>query len=283
MSFLPHGISGAVRIIGLVTAALASSIGVAAPVVRQGSGLNAAAIQAIVDQFRADLGGANNGVGGSFATGRREINWDGVPDAFAAPNFLPGNFFNSNSPRGAVFQTVLEDAGSAFNGFIVSATAASGTAVRFGDINPTYTSNFITFSSQRLFTPRGAHALLVKFFQPGSTTPAAVKGFGVVFTDVDSSTGAGRSIVYAYAPDGSQLAAASAPVFSGGLSFVGISFNAGERIGHVIIKSGTHALTASNNDGVGGVDVVAMDDFIYGEPQPLSGCVFLDGFECPAP
>lgn len=283
MSFHPYGTSRAVRIFGLLAATFASSIGVAAPVVRQGSAVNPAGIQAIVDQFRADLGGANNGVGGSFATGRREINWDGVPDASAAPNFMPADFFNVNSPRGVVLQTVLEDAGSALNNFMVSATSTSGTAVRFGDINPSYTSNFITFSSQRLFMPRGAHAVLVKFFQPGSTTPAAVKGFGVVFTDVDSSTGGGRSIVYAYAPDGSQLAAASAPVFSGGLSFVGISFNAGERIGHAIIKSGTHALTASNNDGVGGVDVVAMDDFIYGEPQPLSGCVFVDGFECPAP
>lgn len=253
----------------------------AAPVVRQGSAANAAGLQAIVDQFRADLGGANNGVGGSFPTGRREINWDGVPNSFAAPNVLPPDFFNVNSPRGAVFQTVLEDAGSAFNDFMVSATQSSGTAVRFGDINPSYSSTFQAFSQERLFMPRGAHAVLVKFYQPGGTAEATVSGFGVVFTDVDSGSGGGRSIVYAYAPDGSQLAAASAPVFNGGLSFVGISFNAGERIGHVIIKSGTDALTATNNDGTSGVDVVAMDDFIYGEPQPLSGCIFQDGFDCP--
>ena len=60
-----------------------------APVVRQGSGANTAALQAIVDQFRTDLGGANNGVGGSFRTGRREINWDGVPDNFSEPNNFP--------------------------------------------------------------------------------------------------------------------------------------------------------------------------------------------------
>lgn len=73
-----------------------------APVVRQGSGANAAAIQATVDQFRADLGGAlNPNNGQSFPTGRREINWDGVPDQFSSPNFLPPNFFNVNSPRRA--------------------------------------------------------------------------------------------------------------------------------------------------------------------------------------
>src|SRR4029450_12588002 len=61
-------------------------------------------IQATVDAFPAFLA-TNNGVGGSFPDGRREINWDAVPAAFAAPNLLPANFFNSNSPRGVVFFT----------------------------------------------------------------------------------------------------------------------------------------------------------------------------------
>ena len=34
-----------------------------------------------------------------------------------------------------------------------------------------------------------------------------------------------------------------------------------------MIESGNAALSATNNDGVNGVDVVAMDDFIYGEPR----------------
>ena len=58
----------------------------AAPIVRQGSGANTAALQTIVDLFRTDLGGANNGVGGCFTSGRREINWDGVPDDSAPTN-----------------------------------------------------------------------------------------------------------------------------------------------------------------------------------------------------
>src|SRR5919201_4156774 len=67
-----------------------------------GCGADAAAIQGTVDAFRAELG-SNNGVGngGTFAAGRREINWDGVPDQFADPNDLPLDFFNVNSPRGA--------------------------------------------------------------------------------------------------------------------------------------------------------------------------------------
>src|SRR6266550_9529025 len=72
------------------------------PAVFDASGATPADIQTEVDAFR-DFLGPNNGVGGTFPTGRREINWDGVPDAFSAPNLLPANFFNSNSPRGAVF------------------------------------------------------------------------------------------------------------------------------------------------------------------------------------
>jgi hypothetical protein len=88
-----------------------------------------------------------------------------------------------------------------------------------------------------------------------------------VFCDVDSATGGGRSLIRVYGTNGRQLSAASAGVLDNGLSFVGISFNAGERIARVVIESGNSALSASNEDGVNGVDVTAMDDFIYGEPR----------------
>ncbi|HEY0457865.1 MAG TPA: VCBS repeat-containing protein [Pyrinomonadaceae bacterium] len=239
----------------------------AAPIVRQGSGANTAALQAIVDQFRADLGGANNGVGGSFTTGRREINWDGVPDSFSEPNNLPVDFFNVNSPRGVIFNAVEDEAGAALNQFAVSATTASGVPVRFGNLNANYSTIFTTFSAQRLFTMRNAHIMEVNFVIPGTNIPATVSGFGVVFTDVDSATGGNRSLIRVYGADGRQLSAASAPVLDNGLSFVGISFNAGERVARVVIESGNAPLNATNNDGVSGVDVVAMDDFIYGEPR----------------
>jgi hypothetical protein len=49
------------------------------PITFQASGPNAAAITPSVDAFRTDLGTLNPNVAGSFGTGRREINWDGVP------------------------------------------------------------------------------------------------------------------------------------------------------------------------------------------------------------
>ena len=239
----------------------------AAPVVRQGAGANAAGLQATVDLFRTDLGGANNGVGGSFTSGRREVNWDGVPDNFSEPNNFPPNFFNVNSPRGVVFNAIEDATGAALNQFAVSSTAASGVPVRFGNLNTSYSAIFQTFSPQRLFIARNTHILEVNFFIPGTKIPATVSGFGVVFADVDSATGGNRSLIRVYGADGTQLSAASAPVQDGGLSFVGISFNAGERIARVVIESGNAALSSTNSDGVNGVDIVAMDDFIYGEPR----------------
>src|SRR5947209_4536567 len=116
-------------------------------IVQQAAGPFTGSIAPAIDQFRSDLGGTINGVGGTFASGRREINWDGVPDSFSAPNNLPANFFNVNSPRGVVFSTP----GS---GFQVSAKSgnATVTALRFGNINPNYLSDFQTFSPERLFT-----------------------------------------------------------------------------------------------------------------------------------
>lgn len=239
-----------------------------APVVRQGAGANAAGLQATVDLFRADLGGSlNPNNGQSFTTGRREVNWDGVPDNFSEPNNFPPNFFNANSPRGIMFNSIEDATGAALNQFAVSSTTASGVPVRFGNLNASYGNTFQTFSPQRLFIARNTHMIEVTFFIPGTKIPATVSGFGVVFADVDSATGGNRSLIRVYGADGTQLSAASAPVHDGGLSFVGISFNAGERIARVVIESGNAALSATNNDEVDGVDVVAMDDFIYGEPR----------------
>jgi hypothetical protein len=50
------------------------------------------------------------------------------------------------------------------------------------------------------------------------------------------------------------------------LSFLGLVANAGERIARVRITTGTAALGPTDNPAQG-VDMVAMDDFIYAEPR----------------
>jgi hypothetical protein len=237
-------------------------------IVRQASGQSPSAIGSTVDQFRADVGSVNNGVGGTSSSGRREINWDGVPDSFSAPNNLPANFFNVNSPRGVVFSTP----GS---GFQVSAKTGNPTvtAVRFGNINPNYPFDFQTFSPERLFTALGSTVTDVVFFLPGTTTQAFTSGFGVVFTDVDSPT---STTLQFFDQTGNTLGTFAVPASLSGsqnLSFLGVSFNAGERVARVRITSGNTAL-GPNDSPFNGVDVVAMDDFIYGEPQSLqAGCL----------
>ena len=123
----------ATRYLTAIVVASAAWAAHAAPIIFSASGANAASIQATVDAFRASLGALNANVAGSFGSGRREINWDGVPDALAAPNNLPANFFNVNSPRGVVFSTPG-------TGFEVSAKTGNptSTTTQFGNIDPNY-------------------------------------------------------------------------------------------------------------------------------------------------
>lgn len=227
----------------------------AAPVVFSAAGPTPASIQGQVDAFRTQLGALNPNVAGSFGSGRREINWDGVPDSFSSPNNLPHNFFNVNSPRGVIFSTP----GS---GFQVSANAGVA-PVRFDNINPTYSSTFQTFSPQRLFTSVGSNILDVTFFVSGTSTPAFVSGFGSVFTDVDL---ANVTSLQFFDINNNSLGTFFAPTANNGLSFLGVFFNGGEQVGRVRITNGNSAL--GPNDGAL-VDVVVMDDFIYGEPNAV--------------
>lgn len=244
-----------------------SSLAVATPVVRSvGGDATAGSIMGARDQFRDDLGGGTvAGANGNFGDARREINWDGVPDNFSAPNNLPPNFFNSNSPRGAEFSTPG-------TGVQVSANSAVG-SVEFDNINSNYSSTFGVFSAQRLFTGVGSNIVDVSFFIPGTNTPALVAGFGSVFTDVDLSSS--TKIEYFDAANHS-LGIFNVPagaVASESLSFLGVSFTEGPIISHVRITSGNTALGVGVNDGApfgpdNVVDVVAMDDFIYAAPVP---------------
>lgn len=240
----------------LVMALAAATPAVAGPVVRQAAGPNAAAIQAAVDQFRADLGDPNNGnTAGSQPAGRREINWDGGGDAANIglfPSPMP-TFQN----RGATFITP----GS---GFSISGQPTP----EFADINPGYPVLFAPFSSPRLFTALNSNVSETIFHVPGDpSTPAAVTGFGAVFTDVDSDTSTKMEF---YAPDGSLLYEAFVPWVAGNetVSFLGVSFDAGELIAKVRIISGN---AAPGPDEAGTLDLVVMDDFIYSEPVPTQG------------
>lgn len=240
----------------------------AAPAVHQAAGATPAAIQPEVDAFRAALGTLNANTPGSRGTGRREINWDGVPAGESSPGSFNAKFFNANSPRGAVFSTPGQSVQ------VSGKAAGENNTPEFTNVNATYAADFAPFSPEKLFAPIGSNVTDTDFFVPGSQTErAGVSGFGAVFSDVDT---AGATTIAAFDKEGELIGDFAAPVAPGseGLSFLGITVGPGDRrIARVRITTGTAAIAAGVNDlSQGGTqDLVVMDDFIYGEPVALPG------------
>lgn len=218
-------------------------------------------ITAVVDQYRALLGENNGGDPGTKGpSGYREINWDTLPDEFSAPNFYTSDFFNQpEAPRarGIVLNTPGE-------GLMVSANADNpyGALPRFGNINPQYADAFKTFSEEKLFSPIGSNLVVITFFVPGTDTPATVRGFGAVYTDVDTQ----HTAFEYFDKDGNSLGQYQTSIADNGLSFLGVVFDEAV-VARVEVKYGTGAL--GPDDGAGGVDVAVMDNFIFGEPQAI--------------
>ena len=218
----------------------------------ESAGANPASITPTRDAFRVAIGGGTvAGANGSFGGLRREINWDGVPDARADPNALPADFFNVNSPRGAVFSTPG-------TGFLVSANAGLATPILFG-----FPGDFQTFSAQRLFTAVNSNITDVNFFVPGTTTAATTSAFGLIFTDVEV---AGLTRLQFFDASNALIYSHDALVAGNqGLSFLGATVTGGA-ISRVRITSGLNTIVANGVLGNPNDDVVVMDDFLYAEP-----------------
>ena len=236
-----------------------------APTVFQAAGPTVASIQNTVDQYRTALGDPNNGNVVGQSSGRREINWDGGGSTATAIVGTPFTGFLAN--RGALFTTTG-------TGFVQSPLA--GLVDTFH--NPTYASIFQPFSLQRLFSPIDSNVTEVTFFVPGpDNKPATTNGFGAVFTDVDLPNGSGpgdtngnrkaSTLIECFGTDGGLIFSSFVPASpgDGSLSFFGIVFG-DARIARVRITSGD-APPGPNDDGTH--DIVMMDDFLYGEPQPV--------------
>jgi hypothetical protein len=217
---------------------------------------DSATLAPTLDAFRAALGGPLNAPNSAPAdSGRREINWDGVPAALTNVDTFPAAFFNVNSKRGVVFAT-------RGGGFRVDSSA-------FASINAALADQFKAFSPKKLFSAVNSNQTEVDFKLVGATTNGLVNGFGVVFSDVDL---AGSSRVDYYDANGVLIASVPAIGQSGAhqFSFVGAVFPS-PIVARVIIISGQAGLSGTLTDvSAGGTrDLVVMDDFIYGEPQPV--------------
>jgi len=211
-------------------------------------------VAAKVTDFRNALGPSNGATPGEQAGGRREINWDGAAaDPFDNRNDFPPDFFNTTVKVGSTYAT--------------PGTGFRNDSTLFRDIDPSYVQQFNFFSPNKLFASVGSNLLDELFEVAGQPTPAVVRGFGIVFSDVDM---ANQTTIQCFDRTGASLGTFAAPARSdaAGLSFVGVTF-ADPIIARVRIKLGTGTLGAGVRDVSDGgtVDLVVLDNVIYGEPK----------------
>lgn len=220
-------------------------------------------LTAALTTFRAKLGDPLNNTPNQNA-GRREVNWDGVPASAANNNPFPVDFFNNTDPNGpnprkrGIVYTAVE--GSTFR---VDST-------QYVEIDPSYANEFKPFigNGKRLIAHIGTVTSEATFRIPGTNTNAFVKGFGVVFSDVDDA----NSTTIQFYNGNKNLGIFNAPVRSDadGFSFLGVFFP-NEKITRVKITAGNASLATGVKDisQGGSKDLVVMDDFFYDEPKTL--------------
>lgn len=209
-------------------------------------------------QFRTLLGDQLNTTPNQ-TIGRREINWDAVPLANTNVGGFPLDFFNSTDPLVAAGRKrgfVLIDGGSSFR---VDSSD-------FVDIDASYGPQFDAFSPKKTFAYLGNTVTQCAFKIPGASTDASVKGFGVIFSDVDDA----NSTNIEFFNGAKSLGVFKVPVRSGStsFSFLGVYFPE-EKVTKVKITCGDGTLATGVKDKSDGgtKDLVVMDDFFYDEPK----------------
>lgn len=214
-------------------------------------------IVARLNDFRAFAGDPVNTAPGAVG-GRREINWDAVPATFTNNNNFPLDFFGSSDPtlpngrkRGLI---------------LIGNTTFRVDSTDFSEVDPSYAAQFSPFSKNRLFAYMGNNVTQLSFKVPGTSTDAYIKGFAVIFSDVDV---ADVTTVEYFNGDRSLGVFKAAPAPQG-FSLVAVGFP-DEKVTRVKITAGNGLLGAGVKDisDGGPKDLVVMDDFIYSEPQAL--------------
>jgi hypothetical protein len=210
-------------------------------------------INSKIGEFRNQLGVLNTTTGQT--TGRREINWDGVPDNMTGLK-LPGNFFNPTAPGSPE---------SRQRGLLYAENADAIVSKNFfAEINAQAATEFSNFSGDKSFAVVNAALWPVEFRVAGQTTAATVKGFGIIFSDVDKD---GSTFIEYFNGDRS-LGRQYVPVHSASssFSFLGVYFP-DEIITRVMVgHEGILQLGEKDISQGGTKDLVILDDFIYSEP-----------------
>jgi hypothetical protein len=210
-------------------------------------------ITSTLTAFRNLLGNLNSTTG--VTTGRREINWDGVPDSLDGKK-LRNDFFNrtdANAPvslqRGAIY------AGD--DNAMVSKSS-------FSEIDPNASAEFAAFSGNKTFAVVNATLWPVTFKVAGQTTDATVNAFGAVFSDVDKT----NSTFIEFFNGQTSLGRFYAPAHdnTSSFSFLAVYFP-NTKVTQVQVGHEGMLIDGQKDVSNGGdKDLVVLDDFIYSEP-----------------
>jgi len=211
-------------------------------------------IQKAVDAFRSSLGPLNTTPGATG--GRREINWDALPDSLENKP-LPANLFNPTGEnantlmqRGAVYSTT--------GSFMISSDG-------FAAINSEAASEFSAFSGTKTFANTTAAKWDVKFQKAGTTESASVQSFGLVFSDVDKENTTSLEFFNGNKSLGKYFVPAHNANAS--FSFLAVQFKNNEPITKVTVRHDGFLAEGTNDVSEGGTrDLIVLDDFIYSEP-----------------
>jgi hypothetical protein len=209
-------------------------------------------ISAVLNQFRNVLGNLNTTPGA--LSGRREINWDGVPDSLLN-KALPKNFFNQvgdNVPA-SLQRGLAYDEGE----FQVSAT-------KFSHVNNDAASQFSSFSGNKIFANLNNDLWPIGFEIAGQATPAAVKAFGMVFSDVDLDNSTSLEFFEGNVSLGKFFVPAHDA--NSNFSFLGVYFH-NRNVTRILVQHQGRLADGQKDISQGGSkDLVVMDDLIYSEP-----------------
>jgi hypothetical protein len=215
----------------------------------------------VIAQFRTIIGDPVNNTPGQ-TTGRREINWDGGTPQITNNNAFPLDFFNPTdaaAPNGRKRGLV----------YVGNNAALRLDSTSFSEIEQTYADNFKPFSVKKLITSANSNITEIEFRVAGTNTPASVKGFGAVFSDVDLDA---YTTIQFYNGNKS-LGVFKVPVRSdaNGHSFLGVHFP-NDKVTRIKITTGNGVLATGTKDITtpgGTKDLVVFDDFFYSEPLAL--------------
>jgi hypothetical protein len=209
-----------------------------------------------VNRFRQLLGDPLNTTTGA-TTGRREINWDGVPDSLQGKQ-LPNNFFNptqADAPMARQRGLAYASAGGEFR---VSNS-------NFAEVNSLAAGQFSSFSGNKTFANISSNLWEIGFEKAGQNHAASVKGFGAVFSDVDLDNSTSLEFFNGTRSLGKYFVPPHNTINS--FSFLGVYFKNSETITKVIV-SHKGFLAGGNKDisDNGPDDLIVLDDFLYSEP-----------------